>query len=156
MFILLETKVDLKQLEAIATLLAKNSSLGNIFLLNGELGAGKTTFVRFFINSVFDNNSTKRPKFIKSPSFPIMINYPIKNFEVLHYDLYRLNHKNELHELNIIESFNENITFIEWPQMILNNLESFNYFFINLEIINLNERIIKIQHTQKIDLNNGT
>ena len=156
MFNLLKTKTNLKQLEIIAKKLASKSLIGDIYLLSGELGAGKTTFIRFFIYSIFSRNLIKKPHSIKSPSFPIMINYPIKNFEVLHYDLYRLNHTNELHELNIIESFNENITFIEWPQMILNNLESFNYFFINLEIVNLNERIIKIQHTQKIDLNNGT
>ena len=76
-----------------------------------------------------------------------MINYPIKNFEVFHYDLYRLKNENEIQELNIIENLKENITLIEWPQMIINKLQIDNYFLINLEIINPRERIIKITHT---------
>ena len=147
MYNLLKTKTDLKQLEIVAKKLAKQSSFNDIYLLNGELGAGKTTFARFFINSIFDNNLIKRPNSIKSPSFPIMINYPMQNFEIFHYDLYRLKNENEIQELNIIENLKENITLIEWPQMIINNLQIDNYFLINLEIINPRERIIKITHT---------
>ena len=154
MFNLLKTKTDLKQLEAIAKTLARKSIIGDIYLLSGELGAGKTTFIRFFINSIFDHNLIKRPNSIKSPSFPIMINYPVKNFEVFHYDLYRLENENEIQELNIIENLKENITLIEWPQMIINNLQIDNYFLINLEIINPRERIIKITHTHNKHLDN--
>ena len=147
MFNLLKAKTDLKQLKRIAKTLASKSSPGNIYLLNGELGAGKTTFIRFFIYSIFARNLIKKPNSIKSPSFPIMINYPVKNFEIFHYDLYRLKNENEIQELNIIENLKENITLIEWPQMIINNLQIDNYFLINLEIINPHERIIKITHT---------
>ena len=49
MFNLLKTKVNLKQLEIIAKKLASKSLIGDIYLLSGELGAGKTTFIRFFI-----------------------------------------------------------------------------------------------------------
>ena len=148
MFNLLKTKIDLKQLENIAVKLSKISTLGDIYLLSGELGAGKTTFARFLINSIFDNNKINRPDVIRSPSFPIMINYSINKFEVFHYDLYRLKNQNELRELNIIENLKENITLIEWPQIIINKLKKNNYFFISLEIINLNERIIEIKHMQ--------
>ena len=147
MFNLLKTKIDLKQLEAIAKTLARKSIIGDIYLLSGELGVGKTTFIRFFINSIYDLNLIKRPNSIKSPSFPILINYPIKNFEVFHYDLYRLKNENEIQELNVIENLKENITLIEWPQMIINSLQIDNYFLINLDIVNLSERIIKITHT---------
>ena len=149
MFNLLKTKTELKQLEVIAKTLARKSSIGDIYLLSGELGAGKTTFIRFFICSIFARNLIKKPNSIKSPSFPIMINYPVKNFEVFHYDLYRLKNENEIQELNIIENLKENITLIEWPQMIINNLQTDNYFLINLEIINPHERIIQITHTHK-------
>ena len=139
--------MDLKQLEIIAKKLAKQSSFNDIYLLNGELGAGKTTFARFFINSIFDNNSIKRPNSIKSPSFPIMISYLVQNFEIFHYDLYRLKNMNELQELNIIENLKENITLIEWPQIIINSSQLNNYFFINIEIISANKRMIEINHT---------
>ena len=147
MYNLLKTKTDLNKLEIVAKKLAKQSSFNDIYLLNGELGAGKTTFARFFINSIFDNNSIKRPNSIKSPSFPIMINYPVQNFEIFHYDLYRLKNNNELQELNIIENLKENITLIEWPQIIINSSQFNNYFFINIEIISANKRMIEINHT---------
>ena len=83
-----------------------------------------------------------------------MINYSLKNFEVFHYDLYRLKNKNEIQELNIIENLKENITLIEWPQMIINSSQINNYFFINLKIIAPNERIIEITHTHNKHLNN--
>ena len=154
MFNLLKTKTNLKQLEIIAKSLANKSLFGDIYLLNGELGAGKTTFIRFFINSIFDLNMIKKPNSIKSPSFPILINYPIKNFEVFHYDLYRLKNENEIRELNIIENLEENITLIEWPQMIIDNHQIDNYFLVNLDIVNPIERIIKITHTHNKHLNN--
>ena len=154
MFNLLKTKTNLKQLEIIAKKIANKSLIGDIYLLSGELGAGKTTFIRFFIYSIFARNLIKKPNSIKSPSFPIMINYPVKNFEVFHYDLYRLKNENEIQELNIIENLKENITLIEWPQMIMNNLQIENYFLINLEIINFSERIIKISHTHNRHLDN--
>jgi len=154
LFNLLKTKTDLKQLEVIAKMLARKSIIGDIYLLSGELGAGKTTFIRFFINSIFELNLIKRPNSIKSPSFPILINYPIKNFEVFHYDLYRLKNENEIQELNIIENLKKNITLIEWPQMIINNLQINNYFLINLDIVDPSERIIKITHTHNKHFNN--
>ncbi len=154
MFNLLKTKTNLKQLEIIAKKLANKSLIGDIYLLSGELGAGKTTFIRFFIYSIFARNLIKKPNSIKSPSFPIMINYPVKNFEVFHYDLYRLKKENEIQELNIFENLKENITLIEWPQMIINNLQTDSYFLINLEIINPRERRIKIAHTHNKHLDN--
>ena len=154
MYNLLKTKTDLKQLEIVAKKLAKQSSFNDIYLLNGELGAGKTTFARFFINSIFDNNLIKRPNSIKSPSFPIMINYPLQNFEIFHYDLYRLKNINELQELNIFENLKDNITLIEWPKMIINSSQFNNYFIINIEILSTNKRLIEISHTHNKRFNN--
>ena len=68
---ILEAKYELKELESFAKSLAEESKIGDIFLLKGDLGVGKTTFSRFFINSVFDKNEISRPDVIQSPSFPI-------------------------------------------------------------------------------------
>ena len=143
---MLKTKTDLKELQAIANTLAKKSLIGDIFLLSGELGAGKTTFIRYYINALFDRYAIKRPNSIRSPSFPILINYTVKNFELFHYDLYRLRNEDEIQELNIIENLKDNITLIEWPNIIINSSKIGNYFLINLEIINSNEREIMITH----------
>ena len=154
MFYLLKKKANLQQIKIVAKKLAQYSVPGDIYLLNGELGSGKTTFTRFFINSIFEKNFIKKPHSIKSPSFPIMINYPLKNFEVFHYDLYRLINESELKELNINENLKKNITLIEWPQLIINSSQINNYFFINLKIITPNERMIEITHTHNKNFNN--
>ena len=154
MFDLLKKKANLQQIKIVAQNFARNSVPGDIYLLNGELGSGKTTFTRFFINSIFEKNFIKKPHSIKSPSFPIMINYPLNNFEVFHYDLYRLINENELKELNINENIKKNITLIEWPQLIINSSQINNYFFINLKIISPNERMIEITHTHYKNFNN--
>ena len=83
-----------------------------------------------------------------------MINYSIKNFEIFHYDLYRIKNDNELLELNMIENLNKNITVVEWPQMIINSTQINNYYYINFNIVNARMRIIKIQHTRNKRFNN--
>ncbi len=147
MFELLKTEADLSKLEIIAKKIAKKVKKGDIFLLNGELGAGKTTFARFFINYIFKKNSLSPPNSIKSPSFPIMINYSIPSYEIYHYDLYRLKSEEEIEELNFYENFKENITLIEWPEIIANKNKLIKYYNIKMDIINQTYRSIKIYHT---------
>ena len=149
MFSLLKTKTSLKQLEIIAKKLASKSLIGDIYLLSGELGAGKTTFIRFFIYSIFSRNLIKKPNSIKSPSFPIMINYPLKNFEVFHYDFYRINNFSELTELNIIENLEGNITLIEWPELFIKNFVLKNYFIIDLKIFGSKQRKVTVTYIKK-------
>ena len=84
MFDLFKKKVNLQQIKIVAQNFARNSVPGDIYLLNGELGSGKTTFTRFFINSIFEKNFIKKPHSIKSPSFPIMISYDLKKIEIFH------------------------------------------------------------------------
>ena len=115
---LYQIEYNLDQLKKFAKKLALKSNQGDIYLLKGELGVGKTTFTRFLINSIFDAYKIKRPENIKSPSYPILINYPLLNFEINHHDFYRLTNNNELSEIVSFEDFNKNISIIEWPEII--------------------------------------
>ncbi len=149
MNILLELECDLKLLNNFSKKLAKKTKVGDIFFLSGDLGTGKTTFTRLFINSIFDTKNITRPKNIKSPSYPIMINYSLAKYEICHYDLYRLKHKSELLEIGILEDFKNNISIIEWPELILNNFSFTDYYLIQFEVINKYKRLLKIKHTNK-------
>ena len=153
MNILLEFDCDLEKLNQFSKELAEKSQAGDIFFLLGDLGAGKTTFARFFINSLFDKEEINRPKNIQSPSYPIMINYSLKNYEIFHYDLYRLKNKNELTEINFFEDFSKNLSIIEWPNLILDNFSLTNYYLIEFNFINLNKRYLRVKHSEKFKLN---
>lgn len=149
MNILSEFECDLISLKYFSKKLAKIINIGDILLLKGELGVGKTTFSRLFINSVFDIYKIKKPETIKSPSFPIMINYPIKDYEIHHYDLYRLKSKSELIEINLFENLEKNISLIEWPEIILNNFDFQKHYLIKIKFISASKRYIKVTHSEK-------
>ena len=153
MFNILENTFDLNQLNCLTKKLANNSNIGDIFLLTGELGVGKTTFTRLFINALFEKHLMAIPDNIKSPSFPILINYSLHKYEINHYDLYRLKNKNELIEIGILENIKNNITIIEWPDLIINNFKITNYYLIKFELIDLNIRKLTIFHSRKQKLN---
>ena len=116
---------------------------GDIICLSGDLGSGKTTFSRYLINSVYKNQNKEPPNIIKSPSFPILLTYELSNFEIYHYDLYRVSKNNELIHLNIFEELNNSITLVEWPGTILDSLQNYNYFSIHFDILDENTRILK-------------
>ena len=146
---LIEFKINLEQLIDFSKKLANKTKIGDIFLLSGDLGVGKTTFAKALINSLFDIQNITKPENIKSPSFPIMINYPLRNCEIYHYDFFRLTKKNELEEIGIFEDLEKNISIIEWPNILLNNFRLGNYYLLELQIIDLNKRLLKIFHTTK-------
>ncbi len=87
----------------------KNSLLINLI---GNLGAGKTTFVRGLIQELgFD-------EFVKSPTFTIVESYESDNLKVFHFDLYRIEDDNELQAIGVEDYLTEEnaITLVEWPE----------------------------------------
>lgn len=101
-----ETKLLAEKLAAIA-------QRGDIFALYGTLGAGKSTFSRYFIKYL--SHATDVP----SPTFTLLQTYDALNFEIYHYDFYRLKKPEEAYELEIEYSFFSAVCLIEWPQKII-------------------------------------
>ena len=126
---LIKIKCDLSELNNFTKKIANIVTRGDIFLLEGDLGVGKTTFARFLINSLFDKYNLKNPNFIKSPTFPIVLSYDLKNFTINHYDLYRINNFNELNEINLFEEINKNISIVEWPKILNYDKKLQNFIF---------------------------
>ena len=89
---------------------------GSIFLY-GEIGVGKTTFVRFFINYLESKNGIKNSD-VLSPTFNIVYDYDVGNRKILHYDLYRLKNYKDISQLGMFENSRDNIKIIEWPELI--------------------------------------
>ena len=90
---------------------------GDIIFLYGEIGVGKTTFVRFFINYLESKNKIKNSD-VLSPTFNIVYDYNVGDRKILHYDLYRLKNYNDISQLGMFETSDNHIKIIEWPELI--------------------------------------
>ena len=97
--------------------IGKLLSNGDVIFLYGEIGVGKTTFVRGFINN-FEVQQGMNESQILSPTFNIVFDYVIKELKVMHYDLYRLKNSKDINELGIFVEIENCITLIEWPELI--------------------------------------
>ena len=86
-----------------------------IFLF-GELGVGKTTFVKYLINNLQKREKTKITE-IPSPTFNIVYEYRIKKLRIQHFDLYRLKNKKECLNIGLFED-DDVISIIEWPEKV--------------------------------------
>tara|TARA_Y200000002_G_scaffold382685_1_gene400742 strand:- start:2335 stop:2790 length:456 start_codon:yes stop_codon:yes gene_type:complete len=114
-------KIDLSseiQTEEFALRFSKKIKPQDIIFLYGEMGVGKTTFVRYLINGLQKKNDQIITE-VTSPTFNILNEYQIKKIKINHYDLYRLNSVDELKDLNLFDDKLNSITLIEWPQIII-------------------------------------
>ena len=105
---------------------------GEFVFLYGEMGVGKTTFVKYFINEYQKINNLTQTE-ITSPTFSLLNEYQVKDIRIKHYDLFRINRKEDINNLDIFETDNKLITLIEWPQLIADKQDikfitlTFNY-----------------------------
>lgn len=89
---------------------AKIAQKGDIFALNGTLGMGKSVFCRAFIQSLVGKTE------VPSPTFTLLQTYDAPNFEIYHFDLYRLKSPDEIFELGMEEAMYQGVCLIEWPE----------------------------------------
>ena len=106
-----------KKTEELAGKFLKKIKLGDVIFLYGEIGVGKTTFIKFLVNTLQKKNKLKKTE-ITSPTFNILNEYQIKNIKINHYDLFRLKSIEEIKNLNLFQDRSEAITFVEWPEII--------------------------------------
>jgi len=112
--------MELKSLEDtknFSKTISKIVSKGDIIFLYGEIGVGKTTFVRHIINHLESKNKIKNSD-VLSPTFNIVYDYNVGNLKILHYDLYRLKNYNDISQLGMFETSDDYIKIIEWPELI--------------------------------------
>ena len=93
---------------------------GEYIFLHGEMGVGKTTFVKYFINKFQTDEQIKLTE-VTSPTFNLLNEYETNNFLIKHYDLFRIKNILEIKDLDIFEKNEKNITLVEWPQLLKNN-----------------------------------
>lgn len=120
---------SLEETEKIAENFAKTLKSGDIVLLSGDLGAGKTQFTKGVAKGLGINDT------IPSPTFTIMNSYENRLF---HFDLYRLHSFEELINVGAEEFLYSNgISILEWPECV--GLENFPDYAIMVTILKLDE-----------------
>lgn len=95
---------------ALAEKLAAISVQGDVWALNGTLGAGKSVFARAFIKKLTGARD------VPSPTFTLLQTYSAEAFDIYHYDLYRLEKPAEIFELGVEEAFYSGVSLVEWPE----------------------------------------
>lgn len=95
---------------------AKNLKVGDIIVLSGELGSGKTKFVQGILENFGMANE------ISSPTFTIVNEYNSPTINIYHFDVYRLEDSDEFYAIGGDEYFSQGICIIEWGEMIENIL----------------------------------
>ena len=138
--------LDISEIEKLVNKLCNKLSPGDVILLQGELGAGKTTLARIIINNLHLISNKIKPKIISSPTYPILITYDLKRYEIYHYDLYRIRSIKELDQLGFFENISKSITIIEWPELLIDLPFNNKHYLINLEIYSDTKRNIKIKY----------
>ncbi|MFT3996815.1 MAG: tRNA (adenosine(37)-N6)-threonylcarbamoyltransferase complex ATPase subunit type 1 TsaE [Asticcacaulis sp.] len=93
--------------------LAAQLGPGEVVYLLGDLGAGKSTLARGLIRAL-----TTPEEDVPSPTFTIVQTYEGRDFDIAHFDLYRLTDPDEIHEIGLFEMADSHLCLIEWPQRL--------------------------------------
>ena len=128
-------KADLsseKQTEELALKFLNKLKPGNKVFLYGEMGVGKTTFVRYLING-FQKKNKLRLTEVTSPTFNLLSEYNINNLTIKHYDLYRLKNEREVDSLGLFEEESDTIILVEWPEIIKRDLKNLVKLYFSYE-----------------------
>ena len=132
---------SLEQLNTLSKKVADCSDEKDCIFLIGEIGVGKTTFTRYFINYLQEKEGVKVTE-VLSPTFNLLYEYDLKEYKIMHYDLYRVKQEKELNNLGLFQGEGNTIKIIEWPNVIQTSLSDKLEIHINYAK-NENERDIK-------------
>jgi len=129
--------------EELAIKISKKLKPGDIVFLYGEIGVGKTTFVRYLIQEFQKAVKSKQTE-VTSPTFNLLNEYQIGKIKINHCDLFRLKSNEDFKNLDLLTDTENVITLIEWPQIIKEkpkNLIEFNFKYEE----NLEKRFVSIK-----------
>ncbi|MDC1044245.1 tRNA (adenosine(37)-N6)-threonylcarbamoyltransferase complex ATPase subunit type 1 TsaE [Candidatus Pelagibacter ubique] len=107
----------------LAKIFSRTLQKGDVAYFHGEIGVGKTTFIRHLINNFQQLNKINLTE-VTSPTFNLVNEYDVGNFIIQHYDLYRLTDYSEIKNIGLFENREEVVTLIEWPEKIKETIDS--------------------------------
>ena len=119
---IIDISLEIKTAE-LAKKFSKILKKGDIVFLHGEIGVGKTTFIRHLVNNLQVNNHLN-PTEVTSPTFNLVNEYDVGIFIIQHYDLYRLTSDEETKNIGLLENQKKILTLVEWPEKIHNKIDN--------------------------------
>tara|TARA_Y100000991_G_C21861726_1_gene301202 strand:- start:108 stop:563 length:456 start_codon:yes stop_codon:yes gene_type:complete len=140
------SKIDISSLELTKKLAEKfidYINRGTTVCFYGEVGVGKTTFIKYLINAYQKKNNLEITE-VTSPTFNLLNEYEIGDLVIKHYDFYRLKNKSEINNLDLLENHSNTITLIEWPELLNKNQQIKTIDLIFSYENNFNNRCVKI------------
>ena len=147
---IIDISLEVKTAE-IAKNFSKIIKKGDVVFFHGEIGVGKTTFIRHLINQLQVNNRLNQTE-ITSPTFNLVNEYDVGVFIIQHYDLYRLTNSEETKNIGLLENKKEILTLVEWPEKIENKINNkIDLFFKYGE--DMNKRFLFIKGLSNKKLN---
>ena len=149
------SKIDItleKDTQSISQKISNYLSKGDIVFLYGEIGVGKTTFIKHLINSLQFKSNQKITE-IPSPTFNIVYEYKIGELTIQHYDLYRIKNEIELKNIGIFENQKDSLILVEWPEIIKEKPKNIIELNFNYEE-NLSKRSLIISSNYKKEIFN--
>ena len=124
----------------IGKILSNLLTKGDIVVLTGELGSGKTKFVEGFLENYGLANE------ISSPTFNIVNEYLSSEDKIYHFDVYRLEDSDEFYAIGGEEYFEKGICLIEWGELISDVLpKDYIHITIHKDSINENSRVFEFE-----------
>ncbi|MDA8918638.1 tRNA (adenosine(37)-N6)-threonylcarbamoyltransferase complex ATPase subunit type 1 TsaE [Candidatus Pelagibacter sp.] len=139
---IIDISLEVKTAE-LAKKFSKILKKGDVVFFHGEIGVGKTTFIRHVINCFQLNNGLNLTE-VTSPTFNLVNEYDVGIFTIQHYDLYRLTKSDESKNIGLFENQKEILTLIEWPEKINNKINNkIDLFFKYGE--DMNKRFLSIK-----------
>ena len=141
-------KYNLSQIDTISKKISLSLSKTDCIFLYGELGSGKTTFVRSLVHQLQKKNKIKKTEVV-SPTFSLLHEYEIKNLKIMHYDLYRLKKSSDINNIGLYDLEDKMVSIIEWPEKIKKKHK--NRIEIKLKYTKINnERNISVKYFKSI------
>ena len=109
------TLASLEETQKCAETLAGSVTEKDILCFYGQAGAGKTTFISYFIHFLMRKYNTPLLE-VTSPTFNLVQEYEAGPFEIAHFDLYRLDDPYELEQIGCDDYFEEKLCLVEWAE----------------------------------------
>ena len=147
------SKIDIsseKQTEKIAEEFSNYLKGGEIIFFYGEMGVGKTTFIRYLINQFQKNQNLKLTE-VTSPTFNLVNEYDVRSFMIQHYDLFRLKSSQEIKNIGLFENYEKILTLVEWPEKIDKIIKNKINLFFEYGKKN-DQRTVNIQGYKKLEI----